>query len=271
MRHLLVCLLALLTCAGCGEDDKPTPKPDWNLEGAGTGAVTPTAEEGGGFEVVGSPDGSAAADDALPPAALPPLDAPLPDDGADAPEVADTVAAFDARMQQLIAACTGDDEAAAEADARALLLPDPRAWFGHAFGADHPRLDALVTEYEAKAAQLPTLPGAVRARIEAGQSERLIERFIDPEDDLATGYQAIALRNLAKPIGLYSLRMLKPDADSGWHLWSFAHVDGQFRFVGQMLALSPASAAQSVRDLGSLRVKDAKAILAKRHGAGDGK
>lgn len=190
---------------------------------------------------------------------------PLPEPAvAGVKAVPDTMEAFHARMEQLLAACRDADSAKGEADARELLLPDPRAWFAHAFDKDHPQLDALVKEYEAKADQLPTLPVAIRDLATAGQDQVLTERFVDPNDELATGYQAIALRKVTKPIGLYSLRLLKPDADSGWHLWSFAHVDGRFRFVGQMLALSPDAVDPTLRGLGSLRVKDAKAILDQR-------
>ena len=242
-RVLLLVLCVAL--AGCGDDPAPTPSP-------APDGPTPSAPAPGEATLTGSPDGDAGGMEALAPLAEPAV--------AGVKEVPDTMEAFHARIEQLLAAVRSGDDAKAEADARELLLPDPKAWFAHAFGKEHPRLALLAKEYAAKAEQVPSLPMAIRERLRAGQDQVLTERFVDPSDDLATGYQAIALRAVTKPIGLYSLRLLKPDADSGWHLWSFAHVDGRFRFVGQMLSLAPEAVDPLLRQLGSLRVKDAQEV-----------
>ncbi|MDA1195440.1 MAG: hypothetical protein O2894_09685, partial [Planctomycetota bacterium] len=163
----------------------------------------------------------------------------------------------------LLAACRGDDAAKAEATARDLVLADARAWYERAFGAEHEHLAGLTAEYAQQVAQVQTLPGAIRAQFAEGNTDVLTERFIDPGDELATGFQAVALRAMSAPIALYSLRLIAPGQESGWHLWSFAHVDGHYRFVGQMHALAPEATEPLLRSLGSLRVKEAAEIRAK--------
>ncbi|MDF1699812.1 MAG: hypothetical protein P1V36_01440 [Planctomycetota bacterium] len=257
---LLVCALLL---GACGDDAPPAaPAAGPAPEPAPLEAPPASAPRAGGPpRLTGSPDGEAA----QAPAELAPLPAEPPEPAADA--VPDTLAAFHARMEQLIAACKAGEPARAEADARELLLPDAKAWFTHAFGEGDERVDGLVKEYAVRGAQVTSLPEAIAERLAAGQTAILTERFIDPADDLATGYQTVALRAMKQPIGLYSLRLMKAEAESGWHLWSFAHVEGRFRFVGTLLALSAGAASPTVRDLGSIRVKDAQEILEARKGA----
>ncbi len=245
---------ASLLAAGCGDDKTPAPIEPIDLTGGASSPEPGSAAAGhGAADMSGSPDGASTvpmAGDL----------APLPDPVSTEPAVADSLEAFHARMKQLLEACAGDDPTAAEANARDLLLANPGAWFAEVFGAKHKRLPGLVKEYEARAAQLASLPTAIHDRMAAGQTEAQTERFIDADDELATGFQAHALRGMQKPIALYSLRLMEKDADAGWHLWSFAHVDGQFRFVGQMAALSPAAVDKLLRQLGSLRIKDANEV-----------
>ncbi len=261
MTRRLLPLALLLVLTACGEDPAPTPRPDGPGPEAASLAPGPSEAPGSTAAteepaLTGSPDGDAVGMNAL---------APLPEPAvAGVKAVPDTMEAFHARMEQLLAACRDADTAKGEADARELLLPDPRAWFAHAFGKDHPQLDALVKDYEDTAALVPTLPRDIRHQFAIGETQLLAERFIDPDDELATGFQAVALDAATRPIALYSLRLLKPEAEKGWHLWSFAHVDGRFRFVGHMLPLSPDSADPDLRQLGSRRVKHAKAFLAEQ-------
>lgn len=252
MRTAAFVLSCCVALAGCGEDPTPAPKP--------TPTPSPIAAEkpanaraGAAAMLTGSPDGEATDVEALAPLAEPGV--------AGVKEVPDTMEAFHARIEQLLAAVRSGDAAKAEDDARELLLPNPAAWFAHAFGKDQEHLDALVREYADFASLVTTLPGEIQAALARKERELLVERFIDPGDELATGFQAVALRNLTQPLALYSFRLLENDAAQGWHLWSFAHVDGRFRIVGQMTALAPEFADQPLRRISSWRVRDARAYL----------
>lgn len=220
-RLLPVLALCLLLLPGCG--DEPTPQP---------------------------PEPPA-------PAAGPSPTAPPPPE----PEatVADSPKVLMRLMKEISAAAVAGEEEKARRMCRALLLPDPQAWFDAIFG---PEVGArLADEYAARAKLIDTLPAVFPELHAKGQTQMLVERHEDPKDPAATGYQSVAMARMKKPTRLYSVRFLEPDADAGFSLWSFVHVDGAFRFAGKMRTVNPAKRSPHAAMLGELRRRDAEKFL----------
>ena len=189
----------------------------------------------------------------------PPLTATTP--AASPPEVkavSDSLEACHARLERFVQACVSG--AGASEDARDLVLRDPRAWFAATFGAEHPRLAAAVAAYETLVKDIEELPAAVRAEVAAGQSEQLVERFVHYADPHATGIQSLVMREMRTPTVLYSLRLLAPGEAAGWHLGSFAHVDGTFRFVGPLEAILADETRSALETYGPLRIEEARRL-----------
>lgn len=165
---------------------------------------------------------------------------------------------FRTRMQALVRVCLTEDDDAAMRSARALLLPDPKAWFQAAFGDEH--VTGLVAEYAPWRARIPTLQAELRKNVRAGKTEILAERFDRSDDEMATTFQAIALRKMKVKTPLYSLRLVEPGEEDGWHLWSFAWVSGELRFIGRLMALTPIAADANLAARATLRKKVEKEL-----------
>ncbi len=228
MRALLlpVALCVTLLLAACGDDtDTPVPAAKPHVVPAPTMDDDPPAEPEVGPDALVKEE-------------------PKPD-GA--------LKRFRTRMERLVHICTTGTDQEAAADARALLLPDPEGWFRDTFGNEH--VQALVAEYRPWEQRIPQLPAEVRRNVKSGKVQLLAERFEDSDDEMATTFQAIALRKMTHRVPLYSMRLVEPGQEDGWHVWSFAWVGGKLRFVGRMMALTPIAADPDLAMRGSLRKK----------------
>jgi hypothetical protein len=226
-KPLTVCLVAGLLFAGCGEQDKgdeQTTTPKQAASVPATAPATPPKDE--------------------------PEKAPEPEDAA--------LRDFRVRMQTLVRLCLAKDDAAAIESVRSLLLPEAPTWFLATFGEEHAR--ALALEYAPWILRLPDLPSEVRRNAAAGKTELLVERFERSDDEMATTFQAIALRKMKTKLPLYSMRLVEPGDEDGWHLWSFAWVDGKVRFIGRLMALTPIAADPDLAERASLRKKVEKEL-----------
>ncbi len=236
--------MIVLLAAACGDDSsKPA--------GTAPPAKAPAAEE---------PVTS------LPTNALAPKKALSPKKGPKAapPAAEGSIEGFSARMRDLLRICATGTDVEAQANVKDLMMRDARAWFSTTFGED--KADALLKEYAIWPLRIPQLPAEVRKNQAAGKTTVLAERFATPGDEMSTAYQSIALGKMQAPTPLYSLRLVKPGEKEGWHLWSFAWVGGKYRFVGRLMGLSPESAVRELAMLGSLRIKAAREIEAKKRG-----
>jgi hypothetical protein len=146
------------------------------------------------------------------------------------------------------------DTAALERRARSFALRDPARWFTTTFG---PAGEALARDYGSRAPALGDLAAVFRDRAAAGQTQVTVERFTDPGDDAATGYQAAALSAMQHPVALYSVRLIADGSAEGYHLWSFVWADGGFRWVGKLRELGTPGARVDGIDVGELRRRDA--------------
>jgi hypothetical protein len=164
-------------------------------------------------------------------------------------------AALEREVGGILAAIADGDDGEARRRAGALALPDAERWFAATFGAAGA---AVAAEYAPVAAALPQLVDALRPF--AGRRPALaVERFAEATDTGATGYQAAALAAMDRPVALYSVRLTLVADDAGpavaYHLWSFADVDGRWRWIGKLRPLVGAPPGDGADPL-ELRVRE---------------
>jgi len=141
-------------------------------------------------------------------------------------------------------------------------LKDPQQWFGEHFEPELAR--KLAEEYVARTKDRGGLARVLAKAKAAGRTELRVRRVSEPIDLQGTGLQNMALERMTRPTPLYTLQMVKPGEDSGLLLWSFAKVDGEFRFVGLMTALKPARTDQVTSILCIMPLGKAEEMLRER-------
>lgn len=134
-----------------------------------------------------------------------------------------------------------------------LALPDANAFFTKTFGAEH--ASQLAADYATDVPKLGTIGGFFKAAQAKGKTEILIERHTSPDDDNANSLQEAAIRAMKAPIAIYTINCVEPGKTIGSSLWSFAYVDGKFRYLGKLKALKPG--AGPLDELSKKDVKDA--------------
>ncbi|QDT09346.1 hypothetical protein [Planctomycetes bacterium K23_9] len=111
----------------------------------------------------------------------------------------------------------------------------PLKWFDEHFDAETAR--ALKTEYRQAASMYSGIGNLVAKQKAQGKTNLELAMHTKAIDPTATGWQNAALQRMTKPTPLYSLRMVRPGATSGFSLVSFVYVDGRFAFAGKLSAL----------------------------------
>jgi len=144
-----------------------------------------------------------------------------------------------------------------------VLLPDPARWFKAHFPAD--LASSLASDYETEAEKSGGkgggISGVVAKAREKGQTEVKVASFTAAVDMAANGLQNAALQRMTSPATLHTIRMTKPGEASGTTIWSFAEVDGTYRFVGKMRRLNPTRGDLVADVLCSLPLSAAEAQL----------
>ncbi len=169
---------------------------------------------------------------------------------------------FDRLLQDIEdAAKAGDADRLAKVT-KDLTLPDPKGFYTRTFGADH--ADALVAELASEHSTRfgDDAPVGMKDLVAHGFTSVTGSCFTQA-DDLATGYQNVALRTMKQPVMLCTARFSKPDDPErgDFTLWSFAYVDGAWRMIGKTKALAPKADDPMIDQLGELSVRDAKKLL----------
>jgi hypothetical protein len=171
------------------------------------------------------------------------------------PTYPDSVQGLENLMTALVKAI-GEDNATERA--RLLLslqLPDPRAWFEEVFGAEFaPR---LLNEHERTRSGIGWLGNHIKERIGGGPVTIQAEHFDAPEQTASAGYQSAALARMVQRVPLYSVRFASTGGDESWHVWSFVHHQGTFRYVGKMRKASDREPPARGRDPLEYRMSDA--------------
>jgi len=174
-----------------------------------------------------------------------PGDAPDTKADAKAPATVESPSAPDARlartddgllpvMNEMVAAAAAyatDKESALGTRLRPL-----KAWwigeFGEKLGLE------LYTNYvsgeELGAESISTICGEMQR---AGKTEIRVVKIESADDKNGNAFQGAALKAMARPIALYTVRFTKPGEPLGTTLWSFAKIDGEFRYLGRMYPL----------------------------------
>lgn len=147
-----------------------------------------------------------------------------------------TTAGLKKQTDDILAAAKAKDEKKLQALVKSLVLPQPEEWFAGVFGPRKSK--TLAREYAALVQNLNGLEKLFQEMIAKGQTDVRVTVLEKIDDPAATGLQRQALASMAKPVPLYSVRMVKPGERYGMHLWSFAYVDGRFRIVGKMRSLA---------------------------------
>lgn len=150
-----------------------------------------------------------------------------------------------------------DLAAASDSDAakmgRGLALEDPGAFFTATFGAENAA--KVSADYSAEVPKLGTIGGFFKAAQLKGKTEILIEKHTSPDDDESNALQEAAIRAMQKPIPIYTINCVEPGKTIGSSLWSFAYVDGKFRYIGKLKGLKPG--ASPIDELSKKDVKEA--------------
>lgn len=136
---------------------------------------------------------------------------------------------------------------------RSLELPKHDTWFRSHFGDE---LGATLTaEYAPVIGSTEQMRKLFETLIATDQLRINVERFDEPKDPASVGYQHKALERMKVRVPLYSARFIKVGEKHGFHLWSFAYVDGSFRWVGMMKKVYAEPPSGDV-DVRLLRLRD---------------
>lgn len=150
-----------------------------------------------------------------------------------------------------LSAAEGDD---AEKLGKDLALPDAQKFFTTTFGPE--LATQLASEYATDVPKLGTIHQFFKAGQAKGRTEILVEKHVSAEDENANGLQEAALKAMKTPMPIYTINVVEPGKTIGSSLWSFAYVDGSYRYLGKLKAVKPGASA-----LDELSKKDLKDAL----------
>jgi hypothetical protein len=163
-------------------------------------------------------------------------------------------------MKDLKTAILADDEAEIALLLASLRLEDDKSFlqktFGKALGA------TLSAEYKPLREEIGDLAKHLKRKYEDGLSNIETFSFAGQNMQTATGYQNAALEKMQVKRTLYSVRLLNSDKKKSFHLWSFVHFEGSFRYVGKLSAVASKQTNNGL-DLNELRKEDADRLIAR--------
>lgn len=141
------------------------------------------------------------------------------------------VAPLQAKLQKAVEAAQKKDEMALSGICKELTLPDPDVWFASEFGdEDGAKIASAYTDMNVAT----SMSGLFQNIAQKGQTEIKITVVKTKDDPEANGNQREALAKMKNPVVLYSARFVVPGEPSGMHVYSFAEINGAFRFIGKM-------------------------------------
>lgn len=205
---------------------------------------------GGDEDAPAAPSRATPAAGAAPPPVVMPVEPTYPD----------TTQGLEELMTALVKAIRDGDEAERTRLLQSLQLPEADAWFREVFG---PGLGpVLLAEQGPQRAGIGWLGSHIKGRIDTGLTAIQAERFGAPNQPASVGYQSEALARMQQRVPLYSVRFASPDGRRTWHVWSFVHHRGTFRYVGKMRRVADRPPPADGRDPLEYRLRDAAKVRA---------
>ncbi len=163
-------------------------------------------------------------------------------------------------MRDLKTGIKANDEPEVAVLLASLILPNDKVFFQTTFGD---KLGATLSKnYTPLREEIGGLAPLLREKLEDGLSNIETSTFANAAMQTATGYQNAALEKMKSKAVLYSVRFVDSDRKRSFHLWSFVHFEGSFRFVGKLSAVAKKKPSGD-RDLNEYRMEDAERLMAK--------
>lgn len=182
--------------------------------------------------------------------------------GMDVDEInyAESIDGLERLMKDLKTAILADDEAEIALLLASLRLEDDKSFLQKTFGK--PLGATLSADYKPLREEIGELAKHLKRKFEDGLRNIESFSFAGKEMQTATGYQNAALEKMLVKRTLYSVRLLNSDKTQSFHLWSFVHFEGSFRYVGKLSAVA-SKRTNNGRDLNELRKEDADRLIAR--------
>lgn len=173
----------------------------------------------------------------------------------------DSIAGLQILMRDLRKAIRDDDQPEIAVLLASLRLENDEAWFKTTFGD---KLGSkLSTEYKPYKEEIGVLAAHLDVQFKEGLTEIEVDRFQTPDVTAATGYQSEALKKMTTPVALFSVRLVSEDGKGMFHLWSFVHHEGSFRYIGKLRGVAEKRPLGVHDDLNEYRLADAERLVAK--------
>lgn len=134
-------------------------------------------------------------------------------------------------MESALTAAKKNDTEALRKIAADLKLPDSEKWFVTNFGEAKGK--SLQVDYKHRVFE-ERLPRFFRQMVADRSTEVLVTCVDHAEDKDGTYGQRSAMKTMGTPVKLYSVRFVHPGETKGFHVFSFAYVDGGMRCVGRL-------------------------------------
>lgn len=158
--------------------------------------------------------------------------------GTSAPAYPESIDGLKSLMRDIYTAIEQGDEERVHVLTKSLMLPNHETWYVQVFGddvgakaaADYGRLLPFFDENGLMAE-------SYREIVDAGRSQISAERFERAPDRDANGNQNATLAAMENPVPLYSVRFIEQGERYGTHVYSFAYVDGTFRWIGKRIPM----------------------------------
>lgn len=163
-------------------------------------------------------------------------------------------------MRDLRTAINADDEPEIAVLLASLRMQNDDAWLKATFGE---KLGAkLSADYKPHKEEIGVLAQHLAEQFKKGLTEIQVDRFQTPGVQTSTGYQSAALKQMdAEAVApLYSVRFVSEDDKRSFHLWSFVHREGSFRYIGKLRGVAKKNALDG-RDLNEYRLSDAERLV----------